>query len=160
MHPCGSRGCKTVRGQSLRFEKWWKKIASNFFLTSNFDLLQFFGPLSHMNRYFLIWMSSQSLNGVILIQELVWNCHSQYLHLCSRLSHMKGHSCTVAQIGFIKHNVTPFFTIKILWNDNAVKKSNQSSDISEECTELYDPCEVALSFSRGTKYTIDSKQCN
>ena len=50
MHPCSSRGCKTLGGQSLRSIRNMKfllfKINPVFFQTSDFDIAQVCSPLS------------------------------------------------------------------------------------------------------------------
>ena len=77
------QNCKTAKSQSLNQSSF-----SPFFLrTFNFDLLQFYSLLSHMDSQYLIWNSSKFFNGTVSSQEhnstfKIWYLHSKYIQLC------------------------------------------------------------------------------
>ena len=79
---------KTLAEHTINIgKKNWQKI----FHTSNFDLWQFCHSLHLMDVLYLIWKSSQFLNGIVPSQERsstfkVWYLRSKYPHLNSAFS--------------------------------------------------------------------------
>ena len=80
------RNSKTAKSQSLN-----RSSFSPFFLqTFNFDLLQFYSLLSHMDAQYLIWNCLQFLRGIVSSEKRssafkVWCIHSKCSYFMEHL---------------------------------------------------------------------------